>query len=86
MHTHTHAHTHTYAHIHMHKHTYTCRLVSLAKPLQRAIGWNNQLMREMCRVWWLASRLAAADKEEHQSSAGVRGVHQEQSSAGLRSV
>eukprot|EP00967_Tisochrysis_lutea_P010798 scaffold12289_cov19-Tisochrysis_lutea.AAC.1 len=46
-------------------------LVSLAKPLQRAIGWNNQLMRELCRVWWWSSRLAAAEKEEQQKQAEV---------------
>ncbi|KAF5835521.1 hypothetical protein DUNSADRAFT_7260 [Dunaliella salina] len=45
------------------------KLVSLAKPLQRAIGWNNQLMRELCRVWWWSSRLAAAEREEQQKQA-----------------
>lgn len=38
-------------------------LVRLATPLQRAIGWNNQLMRELCRVWWAAARVAAAMEE-----------------------
>jgi hypothetical protein len=38
-------------------------LVELATPLQRAIGWNNMMMRELCRVWWAASRVAAAETE-----------------------
>ncbi len=67
----------THAHLHAQSSVPVCllpcarSLVALAKPLQRAIGWNNQLMKEMCRVWWWSSRLAAAEKEEQQKMAGV---------------
>lgn len=43
-------------------------LIEMAAPLQRAIGWNNQMMRELCRVWWSAARLAAAEEEALDAS------------------
>ncbi len=32
----------------------------MAEPLQRAVGWTNQMMRELCAVWWAAACLEAA--------------------------
>ncbi len=36
----------------------------MAEPLQRAVGWTNQMMRELCAVWWAAACLEAAGADD----------------------